>query len=69
MVTGTLPIFYLHVYALLDPGASLSLVTPYIAVNFQVRLEILLELFLVPPPVGRSILARRVYRNGSITVF
>ena len=52
MVTGTLQIFHLYIYALLDLGASLSLVTPYIAVNFKARLKILTEPFLVLTLVG-----------------
>ena len=68
MVTGTLRVFYLDVYALLDPGATLSFVTPYIAVNFDVSPEILLEPFSVSTPVGDLVIARRVYRNCPVTV-
>ncbi|XP_069144361.1 uncharacterized protein [Solanum lycopersicum] len=35
VVTSTLRVFDLDFYALLDPGATLSFVTPYIAVNSQ----------------------------------
>ncbi|KAH0644637.1 hypothetical protein KY284_032521 [Solanum tuberosum] len=34
VVTGMIKVFTFDVYALLDPGASLSFVTPYIAMNF-----------------------------------
>ncbi|KAF3617611.1 hypothetical protein FXO37_34562 [Capsicum annuum] len=44
VVTGTLQIFHLHVYALLEPRASLSSITPYIVVNFKVSPKILAEL-------------------------
>ena len=63
-----LQIFHLHVYALLYPGASLSFVTPYIAVDFGVSPKILAEPFLVSTPVGKSIIYRWVYRNCLIMV-
>ncbi|KAF3626154.1 hypothetical protein FXO38_29429 [Capsicum annuum] len=51
MVTGMLKIFHVHVYSLLDPGASLFLVTPYIAVDFGVSPKSLAEPFTVYTPV------------------
>ena len=39
VVTGTLLVFDLDVYALLDPGATLYFVTSYVAVQFNVSLE------------------------------
>lgn len=68
MVTGTLQVYHLHVYALLDPGVSLSFVTPYIVVDFGVSPKILAKLFSVSTPMGKSIIARRVYKNYSIMV-
>nr|XP_009801529.1 PREDICTED: uncharacterized protein LOC104247272 [Nicotiana sylvestris] len=50
-------------YALIDPGSSLSCVTPFIASNFEVEPEQLHESFSVSTPVGDSITAARVYRN------
>ncbi|WMV30462.1 hypothetical protein MTR67_023847, partial [Solanum verrucosum] len=49
-------------------GASLSVVTPYIAMNFDVLHEKLFEPFSVSTPVGESILAERVYRDCTIYV-
>ncbi|KAG5572875.1 hypothetical protein H5410_062641 [Solanum commersonii] len=63
VVTGMIQIFNFDVYALLDPGASLSFVTLYVAMNFDVLPEKLLEPFSVSTPVGESILADRVYRD------
>ncbi|KAH0637947.1 hypothetical protein KY290_036496 [Solanum tuberosum] len=68
VVTGTLRVFDLDVYALLDPGATLSFVTPYIAVQFSVSPETLSEPFSVSTPVGDLVIARRVYRNCPVTV-
>uniref|UniRef100_M1DM59 Gag-pol polyprotein n=1 Tax=Solanum tuberosum TaxID=4113 RepID=M1DM59_SOLTU len=36
VVTGTIQVFDFTIYALLDPGPSLSFVTPYVASNFDV---------------------------------
>ncbi|KAF3626409.1 pEARLI1-like lipid transfer protein 2 [Capsicum annuum] len=69
VVTGTLQIFHVHIYALLDPGASLSFVTPYIAGNFGTSPEILVEPFSVSTLVGKTIIARWVYRNCPIMIF
>ncbi|KAF3643747.1 Bidirectional sugar transporter SWEET1a [Capsicum annuum] len=53
-------IFYLYVYALLDPGASLSFVPPYVAIDFGVSPKILAEPFSVSTPVGKTIVAQRL---------
>ena len=68
VVTGTLRVFDLNVYALLDPGGTLSFVTPYIAVQFSVSPETLLEPISVSTPVGDPVIARWVYRNFPVTV-
>ncbi|KAK4721591.1 hypothetical protein R3W88_011824 [Solanum pinnatisectum] len=39
IVTGMIQVFDFTVYALLDPGTSLSFVTPYIAMNFDLFLS------------------------------
>jgi len=63
-----LKVFNSDVYALLDPEASLYFVTPYVAMNFDVLPEQLLEPFSVSTPVGESILPERVYRDCTIFV-
>ena len=68
MVMGTLQVFHLHVYALLDPIASLFFVTPYMVVDFGVSLEILADPFSVSPSVGKTVIARPVYKNYPIMV-
>ncbi|KAF3647993.1 hypothetical protein FXO37_19686 [Capsicum annuum] len=62
-------IFHVHVYSLLDLGASLSFVTPYIAGDFEISPKILAEPFLVSTPVGKTIIGRRVYRHCPIMIF
>ncbi|WMV45510.1 hypothetical protein MTR67_038895, partial [Solanum verrucosum] len=51
-----------------DSGATISFVTPYIAVNFDVSPETLSEPFLVSTPIVDPVIARRVYKNCIVTV-
>ena len=55
-------------YALLDPGSTLSSFIPLAASKFDSLPEILHEPFLVSTLIGESIRAKRVYRNFLITV-
>ena len=55
--------FSIDVYALLDPGATLSFVTPLVAKRFDILLKILHEPFIVSTLVGESIISKRVCRN------
>ncbi|KAH0725447.1 hypothetical protein KY284_001312 [Solanum tuberosum] len=68
VVTSTLRVFNLDVYALLDPRATLSFVTPYIVINFNISPETLSEPFSISTLVGDPVIARRVYINCPITV-
>ncbi|WMV09446.1 hypothetical protein MTR67_002831 [Solanum verrucosum] len=68
VVTGMMKVFTLDVYVFLDPRASLSLVTPYAANNFDVLPEKLCEPFYISTPVGESILAERVYCDCVISI-
>ncbi|XP_070045132.1 uncharacterized protein [Nicotiana tomentosiformis] len=56
------------VYALIDPGSTLSYVTPYVAMEFGIEPEQLHEPFSVSTTVGESIVAARVYRGCVVTV-
>ena len=56
------------VYILLDPGASLSFVTPYVANQFEILPEKHCEIFCVSTLVWESILAERVYHDCSISI-
>ncbi|XP_069145474.1 uncharacterized protein [Solanum lycopersicum] len=66
LVTGMLKVFSPDVYSLLDPGATLSFVTPLVAKNFDILPDILHEPFIVSTPVDESVIAKRVYRNCPI---
>ncbi|KAH0709554.1 hypothetical protein KY284_010981 [Solanum tuberosum] len=68
VVTGMIKVFVFDVYAFLDPGASLSFVTPYVANKFDVLPEKLCEPFCVSKPVGEFFLADRVYRDCPVSV-
>ncbi|XP_070008208.1 uncharacterized protein [Nicotiana sylvestris] len=68
VVTGMLTICAHDVYALIDPGSTLSCITPFIARKFGIVPEILSDPFMVSTPFGESIIARRVYRGCTITV-
>ena len=48
-------------YALLDPGATFSFVTPLIDKKFDVLPDILHEHFLVSSAVGELVVAKRFY--------
>ena len=68
MVNGMLKIVTLDVYALIDPGATLSFVTPLVAKRFDVQRDILHEPFVSSTPVGESVVAKRVYQNCPISL-
>ena len=53
---------------LLDPGASLSFVTPYVANQFEILPKNLCELFCVSTLVGESILEERVYLDCHVSI-
>ena len=54
--------------ALLDPGASLSFVTPYVASQFELLSQKLCEPFCVSTLVEEPILSKRVYRDYPIYI-
>ncbi|XP_069146944.1 uncharacterized protein [Solanum lycopersicum] len=66
VVTGMIQVFDFTIYILLDPGESLSFVTSYVAINFDISLEQLSKPFSVSTHVGESILSERVYRDCPI---
>ncbi|WMV41353.1 hypothetical protein MTR67_034738 [Solanum verrucosum] len=63
-----LKVIHLDVYSLLDPCATLSFVTPYVAIRFNISLNVLLDPFFVSTPIGESIQAKRVYRNCHVSL-
>lgn len=63
VVTGLLKFYDFNTYTLLDLGANLSFVTPFLANRFHVCLEVRNDLFEVCTPAGESIVAQSVYRG------
>ena len=57
VVIGRVRIFKLDAYTLLDPGATLSFVTPYIVVQLSVSTETLFEPFSVSTRVDDLVIA------------
>ena len=60
-------VFTFDAYDLLDPGASLSFVTPYIIKKFHILSKRLLDPFSVTTPIGDSILEDKFYRDCTIS--
>ncbi|KAH0768772.1 hypothetical protein KY290_012753 [Solanum tuberosum] len=69
VVTDILNVFQLDVYPLLDPSATLSFLTPYVAMRFDVLLDVLLDPFSIYAPIGDSIVAKMVYRKTRVVKF
>ena len=61
-----LNVFSIDVYVLFDPGDTLSFFTPLVAKKFDILPDILHEPFIVSTLVGKSVVAKRVYRNCPI---
>lgn len=68
MVTGMLQVFSIDIYILLEPSATLSFVTTFVAMKFEILLDVLEEPFLVSTLIGDSVVAKRVYRSCPISL-
>ncbi|KAH0747210.1 hypothetical protein KY285_008867 [Solanum tuberosum] len=68
VVTGMLKVIQLDVYALLDPDATLSFVTPYVSMRFDVLPDVVIEPFSVSTPIGDSVVAKMVYRRCPVSL-
>lgn len=54
---------------LIDPGSTLSYVTPYVVVNFAFSVKNISKPFSVSTFIGESIVAKRVYKNYVLSIF
>ncbi|XP_070020167.1 uncharacterized protein [Nicotiana sylvestris] len=63
-----LTIYSLDVYALIEPGSTLSCIKPFVARKFGIVPEILRDPLVVSTPIGESIIARWVYRGCSVSI-
>ena len=68
VITGILSLFSRSVYALIDPGSTLSYISPFVASRIGIESE-LIEPFEVATPVGDFVIATRVYRNCSVVIY
>ncbi|KAF3625249.1 hypothetical protein FXO37_30970 [Capsicum annuum] len=68
IVTEMLILFSYDVYYLLDPGSTLSYVTPFVAMHFRFGPECIPYLFSISTSVGDSVVARRVYRYHQLNI-
>ncbi|XP_070045141.1 uncharacterized protein [Nicotiana tomentosiformis] len=68
IVTGTLTVQSHDVYTHIDYGFTLSYVTSYVAMEFEIGSEQLCESLSISTLVGESTVATQVYRNCIVTV-
>ncbi|XP_069149754.1 uncharacterized protein [Solanum lycopersicum] len=68
VVTSMLQVFSTSVYALLDPGSTLSFVTPLLVPTFETLPEVLHDPIVVSTPLGENVRTDRVYKNCRIVV-
>ena len=68
MDNGNLLVFFFPFYALLAPGSTLFMVTPFVPNQFGLFPEILHEPFLVSTPIGDNVKDEKVCReiNGIV---
>ena len=68
VVTGMLQVFSIHVYALLDPCATLPIVILLVYRKFNGLPDVPMEPLSVTTPVGESVVARRVFSRCPISL-
>ena len=63
-----LQVFSTYFYALLDPGSTLSFVTPLLALTFKILHEVLHDPIVVSTPLSEKVRIDRVYKDFPIVV-
>ena len=63
-----LQVFSTSVYALLDPGYTLSFVTPLLALIFDILPKVLHDRIIVRTPLVETVRIDRVYKDFPIVV-
>ena len=63
-----LQLFSFDLCCLLDPGATLSFVTPVVAIRFEILPDIIDDAFLVFALVGDTVVVMRVYKRRPISL-
>ena len=60
MVTAMMEVFSTSFYALLDPGSTLSFLTPLLSLIFEILPEVLHDPIVVSTPLGGNISTDKV---------
>ncbi|XP_070019338.1 uncharacterized protein [Nicotiana sylvestris] len=68
VVTGILFVFFIDMYALIDPGSTLLYISPFVASKWNREPELLHKSFEVSTPIGESVVVRRVYRSCDVKI-
>lgn len=68
MVNGFLKVFLIDVYGLLKTDAAFCFVTPYMALNFDIVPDDLVEPFWGSTFVGELVVAKRIYRGCPVSL-
>ncbi|XP_070017013.1 uncharacterized protein [Nicotiana sylvestris] len=68
VVTCILSVFSIDMYALIDPGSTLSYISPFVASKWEREPELLHKSFEVSTPMGESVVFRRVYRSCDVKI-
>ena len=68
VVRRMLQVFSTSVYALLDPGSTLSFVTPLLSLTFEIFPEVLHDPIVVSTPLGENVRIDIVYKDFPIVV-
>ena len=66
VVTGMLQVFSTSIYALLDPGSTLSCVTPLLALTFETLHEVWQDPIVVSTPIGENVRDDKVHKESPI---
>ncbi|XP_070034779.1 uncharacterized protein [Nicotiana tomentosiformis] len=62
-------VFSINVYALIDPGSTLSYITPFVAGKCDKEPKLLRQLYEVSMPIGESVIVRRVYQGCDMMIY
>ncbi|MCF7184024.1 hypothetical protein L3H42_11035, partial [Corynebacterium sp. MC-13] len=67
VITGTLLVCSRAMYVLIDPGSTLSFISPLVACTIAIESEPI-EPYQVATPVGESIVVSKVYKNCPVSI-
>ena len=68
MVPSMSQVFSTSVYVLLGPGSTLSFVTPWLSLTFEILSKVLHDSLVLSAPLGENVITDRVYKDCPIVV-